>query len=434
MNSKVRSGKLSGILERVFVVSALLLFAGAFVTFLGGKTEGTTTSPLLLAAYVAVYGIAFLLLAVRLRRPVYLATREPLLLLLVGIAVISVLWSVAPEVTLRRSFALLGTTLFGVYLAMRFSVSELLRLLAWAVGIAALLSTVVALALPVYGTDDGAWQGIFRQKNVLGRVMGLGGLVFLLLAVSARRYRWFGWVGFGLSVILVVMADSMTSLAVLLILPVLLPVCGALRWNYGLAVPFFIVVFLLSGVAITLLLNNLELVLAAVERDETFTGRSYIWNPVLDKIWERPLLGYGYGAFWQGWEGESAHVLVRINMTQWLSKASSLPDHSHNGFLDLWLDVGLLGLSVFVVGVFLALLRAIQLIRSTKAVEDTWPLMYLAFLLSNAVTYPVGLEENSIWWVLYVATVLSVAVRIDQAKKNRRFGHAIDENERVKDG
>jgi O-antigen ligase len=230
------------------------------------------------------------------------------------------------------------------------------------------------------------------------------------------------------------MSASMTSLAVLLILSVLLPVSGALRWNYGLAVPFFIVVMLLSGVAIVLLLNNLEPVLAALGRDDTFTGRTYIWNPVLDKIWERPLLGYGYGAFWEGWEGESAYVLLVMTMTQWLSNAGSLPDHSHNGFLDLWLDLGLLGLSVFAVGVFLALLRATQLLRSTKAVEDTWPLMFLTFVLLNAVTYPVGLEENSIWWVLYVATVLSVAVRIDQAKKNRWYGHTIDENERVKDG
>lgn len=410
-------------MEKIYVVLALMLFTGALFTFLASES-GRAGDPqsgnlFIQACFLAVYGIAFLLVFTRARRIVDLIVRDPLLLALVGIALFSVLWSTVPTVTLRGGVALIGTTLFGAYLAARFDFREQLRLLAWALGIGAALSVVVALSLPSYGVEFGsrgeAWNGIYHQKNVLGRLMALAAVVFLLALVGPRQ-RWLRWTGFGLAGALVVLANSATSLVALVFLLAVLPLYAALRGRYTLTVPFFIAVALGSGVLAVWLLSNSEAAFALLGRELTFTGRTDIWNAVLDRIWERPWLGYGYGGFWLGWEGESAEVLVVLPQ-------NNVPTHAHNGFLDLWLDLGLLGLTLFVARLLLFLGRAVQHVRSTRSAEGLWPLAYLTILLFYAPTYPIGLEQNNIWWVLYVAATLPLVSRSARVEKRVTYGH-----------
>lgn len=417
--AKIESASLLDVLERAFVVVALILFSGAFLILLSqGPDEATAdtsqgSSLATQAVYAGVYGVTFLLVLARLGRSIFLCVKDPLLLVVVGIAAISVLWSADPGLSLRSSMALIGTTLFGVYLGLRFNFRDQLRLLAWALGIAAVFSLMFALALPEYGiTADfrggEAWRGVYHQKNVLGRLMALGGVVFLLLAASGRGNSRPEWAGFGLSVSIVALANSATALVALMAVLGLLPLYKALRRHYTFVVPFLIGVVLLGGIAAVWVFDDSAAVLATFGRDTTFTGRTDIWSAVLDKIRERPWLGYGYGAFWQGWEGESADVWLRIPY-------DNLPEHAHNGFLDLWLDLGLLGLAAFAIRLVFVFAMAVLWVRSTKSAEGLWPLSYMTFLLLYSTTYPVGLEQNSIWWVLYVAVSLPLVVRAGRA-------------------
>lgn len=425
-----RASKLSDVLPKGFVVLSLLLFTGGLLPVLRQESsESLSTSPTAFSlidptqandttrlVWLVIYGITLVLIFTRWKQFVYIVTREKLLLLLVGIVLVSVLWSTAPEVTLRRSVGLIGTTLFGVYLAMRFDLSELLRLLAWTLGIAALLSLVFALILPSYGVfsdiEGEAWQGIYEHKNALGRAMTLSVVVFLLLALSSYRHRWVAWLCFGLSAGLVLFSASAAAIVISLSLLVLLPFYKALRWRYTFAVPFFTLAVLMSGAVAMWVLSNAESVLSVLGKDVTLTGRTEVWNAVLEMIWRRPWLGYGYGTFWQGWEGESAHVWLS---TIWLGFVAP---HAHNGFLDLWLDIGLLGVLVFAVGFLLAFLRAIIWARLSRTTEGLWPLTYLTFMFMYSLTESAILKNNSAFWALYVAVVLSTTlVRYVQVPK-----------------
>jgi len=343
----VRSAGRPRAAEKAFVVVALLLFTGAFLALLGAGDEAASDAGdgnlLAQAGYMSIYGITFLLVVVRFRRFVRVATREPLLVLLVALAALSVLWSVAPEITFRRSIALMGTTLFGAYLSMRFSLREQLQLLAWTLGIAAVLSLIFALAVPSYGimvADRGdSLRGIYNQKNVLGRLMALGAVVFFFLALGDRRYRLVKWGGFGLSLALLWLSDAKTALVILLVILVLLPFGRILREAYTIAVPILIVGILGCVSALIWFSGNAASTLAALDRDVTLTGRTDLWAIVLEKIAERPLLGYGYNAFWLGWEGESSQVWLALSPFT----LGFEPTHAHNGILDLWLDLGFFG-------------------------------------------------------------------------------------------
>ena len=360
--------------------------------------------------WLGIYGVTFLLIIAQWKRFINIATRDKFLLLLMGIALVSVLWSVAPEVTLRRNVALVGTTMVGAYLATRYELSELLRLLAWAMGIAALLSLAFGLALPSYGIDNhsaaGAWQGIYSGgKNELGRSMALSALTFLLLALSAREYRWIAWAGFGLSVALLLLSNSQTSLVSFLILLPLLLCYSALRWHYTLAIPCVIIAILVVGTtAFWLVGGGAESVLGLLGRDLTLTNRTAVWPAVIEMIRQRPWLGYGYGAFWLGWEGESAHVWL------WNYPIRLRAEHAHNGFLDLWLSLGLLGVLTFAFGYSLAVLRSINWARRTKTAEGLFPLAYFTLMLMWNTTENSILLNNNIVWILYVALGLSTVV------------------------
>jgi exopolysaccharide production protein ExoQ len=72
-------------------------------------------------------------------------------------------------------------------------------------------------------------------------------------------------------------------------------------------------------------------------KDVTLTGRTGIWSAVLDSIAKRPLFGYGYQAFWLGFEGESYRVILAVSWV--LAQAQ-------NGFLDVMLEMGLAGLVI----------------------------------------------------------------------------------------
>jgi exopolysaccharide production protein ExoQ len=410
---RTRVGQLSKKLEKGFTVLVLLLSTQALLPLLreeGVIVTNTTyeASPVTMVIWVGVYIVIFSLVAVRWKRFMYDARRNKLLLLLVGLALVSVLWSASPKDTLLQSFALVGTTLIGIYLAMRYSLGEQLRLLAWTLGIAALLSLVFALASPSYGISigehvEGAWRGIFMHKNTLGRLMALSLLVFLLLGMSGHRYhRVACLIFFVLSVGLIMLSDSRTALISSLILLILLLFYNTLlQWNYTLSVPALIGVVLLGGGIAALLLYNIEFVLGVFGRNATLTGRTDLWAAVFEMIRESPWLGYGYGAFWLGWMGESAYIWNTIRFWQ--------PESAHNGFLDLWLDLGLAGILVFILGFLMSSLRAIVWARLTSPKENYWPMIYLTFMVLFNLPESTLLFPNTIFWILYVAIAVSLS-------------------------
>ena len=417
-------------LNRSFVVFVFFLSStGLMIPLLRQKAGSVSTvsggDPVTQILWLGVYAVTFCLIASQWRRFVSVVMRDKLLLLLIVVAVLSVVWSFAPEVTLRRSVALVGTTAFGAYLATQYTLGGQLRLLAWALGIAAILSFVFGLALPSYGISSdplfqGDWQGIYNHKNALGSAMSLAAVVFLILATSSRRHRWIAWGGFVLALSLVVLSNSKTALVVFLAFLILWPIYRSLRWRYTLVVPFLIFAALLGGSIAVGLWSNAGFLLDSIGRDTTLTGRTELWSLVLDKVRERPLLGYGYSGFWLGLRGESASI--------WLATGSEVPA-ADNGWLDLWLSLGILGVLVFVAGLSAAFLRAASWARVSSTREGVWPCMFLTFILLYSISESVFLEQNSMFWILYVSTVLSTfnrrATHGDQDPQTTRPGPAL---------
>jgi O-antigen ligase len=137
----------------------------------------------------------------------------------------------------------------------------------------------------------------------------------------------------------------------------------------------------------------------------TLTGRTDFWPQILAKIMHRPLLGYGVGGFWQPWRGSdnpAADIIV--------AKSLFRPQHSHNGFLELGVELGFLGLLLFVISLFSNIAKAIMHLSYTKQPEGGLPLLLLTYALMTNLT-ETGLLGVTIVWFWYV--VLTVRLSLD---------------------
>lgn len=405
------------LLEKGFCVLSLLFFTDAILPNLN-EISGINIAPIKLVLANGISLVSILLIVIGYKKVIPIVIREKWLWMLLGIALASTFWSDVPGTTLRGSIFLGQITSFGVYFAARYSLKEQLGLLTVTFSIVMLLSIAIALALPDYGVmtfqeggvHQGAWRGIYIHKNGLGRMMVLSALVFLL-STSNSRNRWLAWSGFILSIAIIVLSTSKTALAILFTSIALLPFYKALRWRSSLAACFAIATVLVGGSLAILLASNAEAILGVFGRDLTLTGRTDLWVAVLDKISERPWLGYGYGGFWRSWEGESAQVLSTV---RWAAP------HSHNGFLDLWLDLGLLGLLTFALGFLAVCWRSVICLRLIGTYEGLLPIAYLTFLLLANLTESSLLRQNSLWILFTVITFSTHKVQLE-CKKSQEF-------------
>jgi O-antigen ligase len=399
-------------LEQVLTVVTLLLTTGGplLIILADGISEGEVgraksyDSTLVQYIFFSLYLFFFLLLLPHWKRAVYLIVKEKWVFLLVLLAILSVYWTYAPEVTPRRLIGLIGTTFLGVYLAVRYDLKQQMQLLAWAMGIAIVSSFLFALLLPKYGVmggiHSGDWRGIYLHKNVLGKMMTLSVCLFWLLLRDHQQNRFWPWTGLFFSWILILFTTSSSALVnsvTLIILSLMLTMLG---WRDKVMVPSVTFLMVLVGCIYAWISANLEAIFGLLGKDATLTGRSnLLWPSVARMIGQHPFWGYGYSGFWNGALSEAAYV--------WRDVKWEAP-HAHNGYLDLGLDLGIVGLSIFAIGFFIAFLRSLVWIRKVKTTDQLWPTLYLIYYTLSNLTESSLLIQNNVAWVIYVSIALSL--------------------------
>jgi O-antigen ligase len=172
------------------------------------------------------------------------------------------------------------------------------------------------------------------------------------------------------------------------------------RSKLTVAIPVSIVVGLVAVGLGFLLYTIVPSLLGMLQKDTTLTGRTALWHSILISIAKRPWLGYGFNAFWSA-KGGSATVSQRVG---WLVPSG------HNGFLDITLNLGILGLSVFVAGYVVLWRHALRLMRKNTGVVPIWLCTYLAFIPLYSLTESTILRQNNIFWILYISTAVCISL------------------------
>ena len=280
-------------------------------------------------------------------------------LILSGIAlgVVSAIWSHSRMLTLRMSFMLFLTTCFAFYLSDRFSTERIMRLMMFVGVVTVVLSLILIAFFPQYGVfhrgGGPEWQGICSHKNTLGF-----SLAFLLTPIFFTSHRLFLKVGYA-SLLLPVIALSRSRgawfiTAVMFMFVGWLALSRRLKNKDALLLSVASAVLVFGG--ILLLIIYLEPAMKAIGKDPTLTGRTGIYLAVLGAIGKQPILGYGLGAFWFGANPESLNVAREIN---WPGIG-----YAENGFLELALGLGAVGVGLALLLFGRAIRQASKLIRA----------------------------------------------------------------------
>jgi len=376
-------------------------------------------SPIDRLVFTCLSAIGLLVLIVRGKKVLALLRANGPIVLFFLYCAVSVVWSDFPEVAFRRWIKALGDlVMVMVVLTDLDPAAAVKRLLARGAFVLLPLSVFLLKYYPnlarvyTHWTFTPLYTGVTTNKNELGMIcliFGLGSVWRFLHSLGDREEpRRMGHlvahaVLLSMTAWLFWTANSMTSLSCFLMGSGLMVLTRLRFLARKPALMHALIVTLLSLPLFAVFFDSQGSLVGTLGRDPTITGRSEIWAMVLH-LSGNPFFGTGFDSFWLG------ERLNRMWSAIWWH-----PNEAHNGYLELFLNLGWIGVGVFavvlvkgyrnVVQAFgrdphsgrlrMALLAATVAYNLTEsAFKQTSPL-WLIFLLAIMVVPTAPVQEDS---------------------------------------
>lgn len=273
----------------------------------------------------------------------------PLHLCFVGWMLLNLVLSESREVSIQRFVLAASVTSLAVLLPLLPPTQRSFNLCLGGAALALLvlcyLGVVLAPQYAIHTALDiaepqlaGDWRGSFGHKNVASPVMTI--LVYVGIYLSAVGSFVMGPTIAVLAGIFLIFTGGKTSSVLCLAIYALASLVYVARglWLKRIIcfAPLIVMNLLTVGSVMSPVLGSIT---RALPVDPTFTGRSDVWEFALAAVAEKPIIGHGYAAFWDG---------VTERQTAQGSEWAVTAAHSHNSYLDLAVTIGLPGLLLIV--------------------------------------------------------------------------------------
>lgn len=327
-----------------------------YAAFLGGFS--LIMIPLLgPIAVLSFFGFGGVICVLEPRKSMRLAARFWPLLLFPVLAMLSSIWSEAPHVTLRAAVQLFISFLLTILICGFLSSRAILRMI--------LIGSALLCISAIPNLQRALLLGVPLTSSALGSKNQVGFAAYILFAVACAvaidpgQRRVFRVSSIGLIVLALLfghLSKSGGGVVSVLLTALLFPIfvlLSSLRPQGRTLVTF--IGLILSAVAM-LFRENINGFIATfrtdvLEKNDTLTGRTYLWDAA-DRIYQaKPILGHGYASFWRHGNLD-AEALWR-----WGGIANRSGFNFHNMFLETKIDLGLVGL-VFLVATCIGILAA----------------------------------------------------------------------------
>ena len=218
-----------------------------------------------------------------------------------------------------------------------------------------------------FGSVLSAWEAWFPSKNNLGRFLAfaIGCILWLDKGFWSRVF----WCSIALG--LAVGANSATAVAAIFLL------AGFSFWinryrklGDELTGVFAVVSVFVGLIGIIAGFAALAIIVDALGRDLTFTGRTDIWDGLLPFIEDRLWYGYGHDALWTGQTTESRTLARTVGFA---------PAHAHNSVLNTLAGIGVPGLILYFALFISTLTAALRHLR--RSAIAAWALAFCMLVL-----------------------------------------------------
>lgn len=329
----------------LFGLLGMMVLAPVMTSGDGSGVSGGEGSPLRQALYLGLFVAIHLHVGVP-REPRRLLSLPVSLTLLVAWCAASLTWAVDPDVAGRR-LVLTLMIMLSLFTTVRHlghaRALAVMRLVMIVVLVANYAAVVAWPSVGIHQVPDatdfdpdlvGNWRGVLMQKNFTGAFCALTVLAFVLDA--GRIGRWLRAGVIGLTLFFLYETHSKTSMGLL----VLALGMGLLYRTYdprlrGIVVPTLVIALAVVGALIVL---NWDALMEPLKDPRAFTGRSQIWPVVGAYARDHWLFGSGFGSFWQ--IGPASPVYLYVSPKSWVAHLGN----GHNGYLDLFAQIGVPGL------------------------------------------------------------------------------------------
>ncbi|MGV8851206.1 MAG: O-antigen ligase family protein [Rhodoglobus sp.] len=256
--------------------------------------------------------------------------------------------------------------------------------------------------------DDGRIQGFVGNANHLGFLALLALIAFSIqwtIGGAGKRWSiiWLALAGITLfftrsaTVTVALVAVAITALALLLI-----------RSRRSAAVQRWISVgfVALAGAGIFVGLAMRSTIFELLGKSSDLTGRAGIWQTVIELAQQRPGFGWGWISFWMPWTEPFKGLVIRNGVVQ---------VQAHDTWLDLWLQLGIVGVVVFGALVISSLLRAwlaaVDRPRTVPGVTDPYSALTLLPILVMVALIVQSIPESRLLGEYALAMLVIIAVK-----------------------
>ena len=370
-----------GRLERTYAFVGVVYYQQGIIQALRAARGGETlkvgsADPVSTVVQLVILTILLVILVARRRTYAPVLRHVAPYAVIVALSIVSVAWSDNPLPTFRRAISLASCVLFGMYLCQTLGLRGAIAIAGQSAVFLGLLSIAVFVAVPKIGREtalgyETAMRGVFSQKNPMAECM--------LLGVSCYCFRLLdeGWrirhlAALFLLLACIALSKSATSLGIAALVLGATGFMATRRYpGLRLALSFGVVWTVLA--VVTLAVVAPDMIASLSGRDASLTGRGPLWHEVMHVIARRPLLGHGYAGFWNGESREVQYL--------WLKAGWEAPD-SHNGYLDVLVELGAVGLVAYLFMWGRVIARACGAAWAGTLREAPWVLL---FMLINVV-------------------------------------------------
>jgi exopolysaccharide production protein ExoQ len=166
----------------------------------------------------------------------------------------------------------------------------------------------------------------------------------------------------------------------------------------GISRIVFILFFVQMSAGILISLHEfLVPFLEALGKDATLTGRVPLWELVDQQISDHLLLGFGFQAFWTDANPEAWVIWAKI---QWMAP------HAHNGYRDIMLSFGIIGMTLFVLMLLRAVRQGAVLHCRDPQYGWLWLNVFTVMILVMNLTESLFFSPNDVIFTLFTTAII----------------------------
>ena len=326
----------------------------------GNAVDRAVFTVLLLMGLVALAGRGRKILTL-------LQTNWPIVLF-IGYCAVSTLWSEFTAVALKRWVKALGDpVMIMIVISDPQVLSSIKTFLARTSFVLVPLSILFIKYFPDLGARrfnpfDGTqgFVGVATDKNMLGAiclVSGIGAVWRLVHGIRDRRQARSNRPLIAQAVVLTMVlwllwiANSMTSIACFTLASGVIVSTSIRALARRRVIVHAVCAMAVAAASAALFLNAGATVLSAVGRDPTLTGRTELWGEVIDMT-PSVVIGAGFESFWLG-----------SRLEKLWAKYYWHPNEAHNGYLEVFLNLGWVGVFLLAVVIVTGYRRALGMLR-----------------------------------------------------------------------